>query len=161
MSPTRAIPLMALVVVGGCLAAGFVAEASALDQRIRGFIPVDGGAEPEVAQATGEVHNGSIATVHLALETGAGPADVGNLTVVGEDGRELAAELEPLRDEDGSLDEGRLDGSDLARLTVELASPMEGREERTLGIASPATETAVTLGAPASIDGGFDELAVR
>lgn len=152
---------LALIVVGGCLAAGFAAEASALDQRIGDFIPVDDATLLEAEQATGEADNGSIDVVHLAVET-AGPGTVNVTELAVADGQEtVATELEALRDEDASLETGILDGSDLARVTVSLASPVEGGEERTLVLTDgDGTQTPVTLRAPTAVQDGFTRMSV-
>lgn len=162
MMRTPSIPLMALVVVAGALAAGIAADASALDQRIDGLFPVSDTTSLAATQATGQGTNGTVDTVHLAIEpAGAGQVDLEALSVIDAEGRELATELKPLRDEDGSLAAGVLGEGDLARLSVSLASPMEGGEERILvfddGTASPVE---VTITAPPALEDAYTRLAL-
>jgi hypothetical protein len=153
------IPLTILVVVGGALTAGLAAEASSLDQRIEGFVPVDDTTLPEATQATGQAANGTIETVHLAIEpAGPGTVDVAQLSIAGDAHAET---LEPLRDEDGSLAEDRLTESDLARLTVHLGSPMPGGEERTIVLDLGSSTAEITVRSPRAIEDGYTRMSIE
>jgi acylphosphatase len=154
-----ALPLTALLVTAGCLAAGFAVEASALDQRIEGFVDVNDDAHVDVVEATGQGDEGEVELVHLTVETRAGgPVDLDTLDVRTDEGSLAPLDVHAIRDEDGSLEEKILDGEDLARVVVDLGTPMEPREERTLGLDLAGDEDPWTLTTPKSLDDGYTRL---
>lgn len=164
MPANPSIPLAALLVTAGFLAAGFAAHASALDQRIHAFVPVDASPALAVVDAVGESDGDAIDRLHLSVEVASGAsADVSELAVEDEHGALAILELRGVRDADDSLDGDRLDDRDLARVTVELATPMDAGEERhlriDLGEHGRATELVVT--APAALDDGYTRLDVE
>jgi hypothetical protein len=153
------IPLAALLATGGFLAAGFAADASALDQRLDGFVDARPTAHLDVDQATGQGDGETIQLLHLTVDT---PTQVNLTRLAVEDGDQRASpvlDVHPIRDEDGSLANDVLDADDRARLVVDLATPMEEREQwtLTLDLAHGGEETLV-VETPAALDDGYTRL---
>lgn len=89
----------------------------------------------EVVDARAHVQDGTAHQIELVvrLDGAATGLDTENLvlTTTGPTDASLDA-VEALRDADGSLEDGHLDRSDLARLTVDLGQPLTGDETLTL-----------------------------
>lgn len=160
MSLTSTIPLTALLVTGGFLAAGFAAEASALDRHLEGFVEASPEGQIAVTSATGQGDGETIELVHLTVRADT-PAnvDLDALTIRDEADRSLAiVDVHPIRDEDGSLEEGVLDGDDLARLVVHLASPMETNDGHVFGLEPPHDADELVVETPAALEDGYTRL---
>lgn len=161
MPVNPSIPLGALLVTAGFVAAGFAAQASALDQRIEGFIDADPDAQLDVREATGQGEGRTIERVHLTVRTAtSAPANLTQLAVSDDRGHALTvADVEPIRDEDGSLGHGELDDEDLARIVVDLAHPMEGNEVQGFVLEpSEGSATELVVETPAAIEDGYTRL---
>lgn len=159
MNPS--IPLGALLVTAGFVAAGFVAQASALDQGIGGLVDVQAEAHLDVVEATGEGDGEAVQRLHLTVETGTrATANLSDLEIRDEHDRSLTVvDVHPTRDEDGSLEHGLLGGEDVARLVVELAEPMQGNEVQGLVLVlAEGGDTELVVETPPAIEDGYTRL---
>lgn len=159
MNPS--IPLGALLVTAGFVAAGFAAQASALDQGLEGLVDVQAQTHLDVVEATGEGDGDSVQRLHLTVETGTrAPADLSDLEVRDEHGRSLAVvDVHPVRDEDGSLERGHLGPEDVARVVVELAEPMQGNEVQGLVLVlAEGGATELVVETPPALEDGYTRL---
>lgn len=161
MPVNPSIPLSALLVTAGFVAAGFAAQASALDQHVEGFIDVDAEAHLDVREVTGQGQDGTVELLHLTVQTATqAPTNLSRLDVADQEAGTLAiVDVHPIRDEDGSLEHGQLDGEDMARIVVDLAEPMQGNEVQGL-VLDPADGEAIELvvETPAAIEDGYTRL---
>lgn len=162
MALTRWVPLTALLVAAGSLTAGFAAQASAIDERIEGFVQADSTGRVDVAEATGYAANGSVDRIYLVLEPTFSHAsvDLDDLGVAGPRGDLGIAETKALRDDDGSLEEGVLEGADLVQVQLLLESGMEKGEERTLALQLTDRQQGdeLHLSTPAALEDGYTRL---
>lgn len=116
----------------------------------------------DLADAQGVAHDEQLVELRILVRPDSirGPLPVEPLETADADGRNLTVEaVDAVRDEDGSLDEGRLTRGDLARLRLDLGVPVPEDARATVELRHPHGPP-ITWGyvTPGDLDDGVNEL---